>query len=91
MADFKIKTEALQDAQSSLEHTQSMLRRYEGEIRGVAADLDFKIAVSNSMRSKINKIAENVNVCSANSKSMSSAAEKICGKYVSVENEIKGK
>lgn len=89
MADFKIKTDALQNAQSSLENIQGTLRRYEGEIRSVAAGLNFKIAASGSMRTKINKIAGNVNVCSANSKSMSSAAEKIYECYAATENAVK--
>ena len=89
MAEFKIKTEALQEAQSSLEHIQSTLRQYESEIRSVANGLNFKIAAANSMRFKINNIAENVNICSAKSQSMSSAAEKICESYTATENVLK--
>ncbi|MBQ4528366.1 MAG: hypothetical protein II998_09870 [Clostridia bacterium] len=88
MADFKVKTQMLDDISTDLKSIERELKSYESEMKNVASALDFRLAAAGMLKIKIKVIASSANTCSRRVGKMSDAAEKVSGMYVSTEKQV---
>lgn len=88
MADFKVKTEVLTGTAENFNGIKGTLRQYSDNVQNVANALNFKVAATGALRTKIKTIAENVNSCALKTTSMADTSKKVASHYENAERRL---